>query len=119
MLDRDGGALDRDATTYGGARVRGSFGRLIRSPELAAVLAILVPGLGHARAGRFRAAAAWWLAIVLGYWLVFFPGVVLHALSVWSAYRAAAAAPGDGPRARGTRGLVRPEDGRYKAKSGS
>jgi len=91
MLDGDG-ALDRDPTARGDGRLRRALQGVARSPELAAVLAILVPGLGHALAGRFRAAAAWLLAIVLGYWLVFFPGVVLHALSVWSAYRAVALA---------------------------
>jgi len=59
--------------------------------DLAAVLAVVVPGLGHLVAGRPRAAAVWLGLIVLGYWLVFFPGVVLHALSIWSADRAGAA----------------------------
>ncbi|MFO0690825.1 MAG: DUF6677 family protein [Myxococcota bacterium] len=64
-----------------------------RSPDLAAVLAILVPGAGHLYLGRFRAAAAWLVAILAGYWAVFFPGLLLHAISIAVAYRAARARP--------------------------
>ncbi|MEZ4333839.1 MAG: hypothetical protein R3F35_18965 [Myxococcota bacterium] len=69
----------------------GGIARGQRSPMLAAVLAILLPGAGHLYARRLRAAAAWLAAILLGYWAVFLPGAVLHAISVWSAYRAALA----------------------------
>jgi hypothetical protein len=61
---------------------------LRRSRDGAAILAILVPGAGHAYAGRYRAAVIWLLAILLGYWAIFLPGAVLHAISVWSAHRA-------------------------------
>lgn len=60
-----------------------------RRRDVAAVLAILVPGLGHVYAGRPRAGLAWLLAIALGDWILLLPGVVLHALSVWSADRTA------------------------------
>ena len=69
------------------------FARGQRSPTLAAVLAILLPGAGHLYAGRLRAAAVWLVAILLGYWAIFLPGAVLHAISVWSAHRAALAPP--------------------------
>ena len=60
--------------------------------DVAAVLAVLVPGLGHVYVGRLRAGALWFVAVVLGYWAVLLPGVVLHAISIWSADRIAAAA---------------------------
>ena len=62
--------------------------------DVAAVLAILVPGLGHVYAGRPRAGLVWFLAIALGDWLLLLPGVVLHALSIWSADRTARLAGG-------------------------
>lgn len=70
---------------------RGRLAALRGSPDLAAVLAILVPGAGHLYLGRFRAALGWLAAILVGYWAVFFPGLVLHAISVAVAYRAARA----------------------------
>lgn len=73
-----------------------------RSPDVAAVLAILVPGLGHLYAGRLRAGVLWLVAILLGYWAVLLPGVVLHVLSIGSAQRAAGAV--DGPHPDGRRG---------------
>ncbi len=72
-----------------------------RSPDVAVVLAILVPGLGHLYAGRLRAGGLWLVAILLGYWAVLLPGVVLHILSVGSAQRAAGAI--EGPRRGGHR----------------
>jgi hypothetical protein len=59
------------------------------SPLIAAVLALVVPGAGHAYVGRFAAALAWFLVVTLGY-LLFFPGILLHLLSAGSAARAAA-----------------------------
>ena len=58
--------------------------------DVAAVLAVLIPGLGHVYLGRLRAGALWFLAIVLGYWAVLLPGVVLHVISIWAADRIAA-----------------------------
>jgi hypothetical protein len=83
----------REETEKAGRQGGRSGGRarsgLRRSPDLAAILAVLIPGAGHLYLGRFRAAAGWLAAILLGYWVVFFPGVVLHAISIWSAYRTA------------------------------
>lgn len=61
----------------------------LRSPDLVAVLAILVPGLGHLALGRPRAGLGWLAATLVGYWAVFFPGAILHACSVLAAYRGA------------------------------
>ncbi len=68
--------------------------RRLPSAGVAAVLAILLPGLGHVYAGRLGAAAIWFLAISFGYWAILVPGLLLHAISVWSEYRAAEEASG-------------------------
>lgn len=63
--------------------------RRLPSPGIAAVLAVLVPGLGHVYAGRLLMGAIWFLAISFGYWAILVPGLLLHAISVWTAYRSA------------------------------
>ncbi len=59
------------------------------SPGLAAVLSVFIPGLGHVYAGRLLAGGIWFLAASFGYWAILVPGFLIHALSVWFAYRAA------------------------------
>lgn len=59
------------------------------SPGLAAVLSVLLPGLGHVYAGRLLAGGVWFLAASFGYWAILVPGLLIHALSVWFAYRTA------------------------------
>ena len=63
--------------------------RRLPSPGIAAVLAVLLPGLGHVYVGRLFAAAVWFVAISFAYWAILVPGFLLHAISVWTAYRAA------------------------------
>ena len=63
--------------------------RRLPSPGIAAVLAVLVPGLGHVYAGRLAAGAIWFLATSFAYWAILVPGFLLHAINIWSAYRAA------------------------------
>lgn len=70
--------------TLGEVRVR-----RLPSGGIAAVLSVLLPGLGHVYAGRLMAGAAWFLATTFAYWAILVPGFLLHALSIWSAYRAA------------------------------
>jgi TM2 domain-containing membrane protein YozV len=70
------------------------FGREIRvrrlpSPGVAAVLAVLIPGLGHVYCGRLLAGAVWFLAITFAYWAIIVPGFLLHAISIWTAYKIA------------------------------
>ena len=60
--------------------------RRLPSPGIAAVLAVLIPGLGHVYGGRLLAGAAWFLAVSFGYWAILVPGLLLHAISVWTAY---------------------------------
>jgi hypothetical protein len=63
--------------------------RRLPSPGVAAVLAVLIPGLGHVYAGRLLAGAVWFLAISFAYWAILVPGFLLHAISIWTAYKAA------------------------------
>jgi TM2 domain-containing membrane protein YozV len=59
------------------------------SPGLAAVLSVVIPGLGHLYAGRLLPGALWFLAASFGYWAILVPGFLIHALSVLFAYQAA------------------------------
>ena len=59
------------------------------SPGIAAVLSVLIPGLGHVYAGRLVAGALWCLGTAFAYWLILVPGFLVHALCVWSAYQSA------------------------------
>lgn len=59
------------------------------TPGIAAVLSVLLPGLGQVYAGRLLAGGLWFLATTFGYWAVLVPGFLLHALCVWSAYHSA------------------------------
>jgi TM2 domain-containing membrane protein YozV len=59
------------------------------SPGLAAVLSVLIPGLGQVYNGKLIAGAIWFLATSLGYSAIILPGFVIHAASVWCAYRGA------------------------------
>jgi hypothetical protein len=70
--------------TYGEVRVR-----RMPSSGIAAVLAVLLPGLGHVYAGRLLAGGIWFLATSFAYWAILVPGFLLHAINIWSAYRAA------------------------------
>ena len=68
--------------------------RRLPSPGVAAVLAVLIPGLGHVYVGRLLAGAGWFLAISLAYWAIIVPGFLLHAISIWTAYQLAEQAGG-------------------------
>ena len=59
------------------------------TPGIAAVLSVLLPGLGQIYTGRLGAGALWFLATGFGYWAVLVPGFLIHALCVWSAYQSA------------------------------
>ena len=58
-------------------------------PGIAAVLSVLLPGLGQVYAGRLLAGGLWFLGTGLAYWAVLLPGFLVHALCIWSAYRSA------------------------------
>jgi hypothetical protein len=57
------------------------------SPGVAAVLSVLLPGLGQVYGGRLLGGAVWFLATTLAYSAVLLPGFLVHAFCVWSAYR--------------------------------
>lgn len=59
------------------------------SPGIAAVLSVLIPGLGQLYSGRLGAGAVWFLVTGLAYWAVLVPGFIVHALCIWSAYHSA------------------------------
>ena len=58
-------------------------------PGVAAVLSVLIPGLGQLYSGRLLAGALWFLGTGLAYWAVLLPGFLVHALCIWSAYHGA------------------------------
>jgi len=58
-------------------------------PGIAAVLSVLLPGLGQVYAGRLLAGALWFLATGFAYCAVLLPGFLIHGFCVWSAYRSA------------------------------
>ena len=74
---------------YGASDIGEMRVRRLPSPGIAAVLAVLIPGLGHVYSGRLLAGAGWFLAVSFGYWAILVPGLLLHAISVWTAYRLA------------------------------
>ena len=56
------------------------------NPGLAAVLSVVIPGLGQLYAGRLLAGAIWFLATGFAYSAVLLPGFLVHAICIWSAY---------------------------------
>jgi TM2 domain-containing membrane protein YozV len=59
------------------------------SPGVAAVLSVLLPGLGQVYSGRLLAGGLWFLFTGFAYWAVLLPGFLAHALCIWSAYQSA------------------------------
>jgi TM2 domain-containing membrane protein YozV len=57
------------------------------SPGIAAVLSVLIPGLGQVYNGRLLAGLVWFLATSIGYSAILIPGLLIHVLCVWCAYR--------------------------------
>ena len=58
-------------------------------PGIAAVLSVLVPGLGQVYSGRLLAGGLWFLGTSLAYSAILVPGFLVHAVCVWSAYQSA------------------------------
>ena len=59
------------------------------SPGIAAVLSVLIPGLGHLYTGRLGAGAVWFVLTGFAYWAILVPGFLFHAFCVYSAYESA------------------------------
>jgi len=77
--------------SYGGqsGRRREVWIRRAPSPGIAAVLSVLLPGLGQIYNGRLAAGLFWFLAVGFGYWAILVPGFLLHCICVWTAYTGA------------------------------
>ena len=78
---------DRYAAHYDGAR--DVFLRHAPSPGIAAVLSVVIPGLGQVYSGRLAAGAIWFVATGFAYWAVLVPGFFVHAICIWSAHQTA------------------------------
>jgi hypothetical protein len=59
------------------------------APGIAAVLSVLIPGLGQVYNGNILAGGFWFLGTACAYSAVLLPGFLVHALCVFSAYRGA------------------------------
>ena len=59
------------------------------SPGIAAVLSVVLPGLGQVYGGRLLPGAIWFVATAVAYSAVLLPGFLVHAVCVWSAYASA------------------------------
>ena len=84
-LEDEFDTYDRDGRPRGS--VREVIVRRPPSPGIAAVLSVLLPGLGHVYSGRLGAGALWFLGTAFAYWAVILPGFLVHALCIWSAWR--------------------------------
>lgn len=56
------------------------------SPGIAAVLSVVVPGLGQVYSGRVLSGLVWFLATAFAYSAVLLPGFLVHILCVYSAF---------------------------------
>lgn len=59
------------------------------SPGIAAVLSVVIPGLGQVYSGNLLTGAVWFVATALFYSAILLPGFLCHAFCVWSAFKAA------------------------------
>ena len=72
---------------YGDEFEREVVVRRAPSPGIAAVLSVLLPGLGQVYNGRLIPGALWFAATGIAYWAVLLPGFIVHAFCIWGAYR--------------------------------
>jgi TM2 domain-containing membrane protein YozV len=56
------------------------------SPGVAAVLSFFFPGVGQIYRGKLLKGIFWLIAVVLGYIMFVFPGIVLHIICIYNAY---------------------------------
>jgi len=59
------------------------------SPGVAAVLSVVLPGLGQVYTGRLLAGLIWCLGTAVAYWAILVPGFLVHLLCVGFAYQSA------------------------------
>ena len=55
------------------------------SPVLAGIMSFFIPGLGQLYKGQFLGAVLWFVLTGVGYFLLVFPGLILHFFCVMSA----------------------------------
>lgn len=55
------------------------------SPGVAAVLSLIIPGLGQIYRGQILAGIFWFIFVVGGYFFFIIPGIVLHLICIFSA----------------------------------
>jgi hypothetical protein len=60
------------------------------NPVIAGVLSFFIPGLGQLYKGQFWGALLWFILTSVGYFLLIFPGLILHFFCVASAVLARA-----------------------------
>jgi TM2 domain-containing membrane protein YozV len=65
------------------------------SPGVAALLSLLIPGVGQAYKGQVVNGIAWFVMVVVGYLLLILPGIILHLCCIIGA---ASGNPSEGVR---------------------
>lgn len=55
-------------------------------PGTAAFLSFLIPGWGQMRRGKTKVGFIWLLVVLIGYFLMVIPGLILHILNILDAY---------------------------------
>lgn len=55
------------------------------SPGVAAVLSLIIPGAGHLYKGQIGTGLAWMFFVVIGYFMLVIPGLILHIICIVTA----------------------------------
>lgn len=53
------------------------------NPGIPAVLSLIIPGSGHIYKGEIANGLAWLVAVVVGYIMFIFPGLILHIVCIY------------------------------------
>jgi hypothetical protein len=52
----------------------------------AAFLTFLIPGWGHLRRGQIKSGLIWMVVVLVGYFLMILPGLILHIICMIDVY---------------------------------
>ncbi len=55
-------------------------------PSTAAILTFLIPGWGHFRRGKIKSGLVWFAVVLIGYFLMVIPGLILHIICMIDVY---------------------------------
>lgn len=55
-------------------------------PGTAAFLTFLIPGWGQMRRGKVKSGLFWMVVVLVGYFLMIIPGLILHIICMLDAY---------------------------------